>query len=85
MDKTVAHAAIKYLTQSGIPNVSEAAAAIVLVLWMARDAHANSDAKIPNPANKTRVPGPGANKKTVPTIVINPPTTPTNTRQTNEP
>lgn len=85
IDTTVAPAAIKYFTHSGIPNFSEATAAIVLVLWIALDAHANSEAKIPSPANRTRIPGPGANKKTVPTMVIKPPTTPMKIRHTNDP
>jgi hypothetical protein len=85
IDADVKIAARRYFNQRGIPTLSAALAAILFVLCMALEAQANSEAKIPRPANKTNKPGPGANKKTVPIMVTNPPTTPTNTRQIREP
>ena len=85
MEIAVQIAAIMYFIQSGIPTFSAAVAAIVLVFRMARDAHANSVAKIPSPASNTSNPGPGAKRKIVPTIVTNPPMTPMKTRQRSEP
>ena len=85
IERTVHTAAIMYFIQSGIPTFSAAVAAIVLVLSMAREAHANSVAKIPRPASNTSNPGPGAKRKTVPMIVTNPPMTPMNTRQMSDP
>ncbi len=85
MEATVSTAAIRYFSHKGIPTFSAAEAAIDLVFSSALDAQANSEANIPRPASKTNKPGPGAKSKTVPTIVINPPTTPTNNRHSNEP
>lgn len=78
-------AAIKYFAQSGIPTLSAAEAAIDLVFKIARDAHANSVARIPSPASSTNIPGPGANKKIVPITVISPPTTPMKILHSREP
>lgn len=85
IETAVKPAAIRYFNQSGMPTLLAAFAAIVLVFKIALDAHANSDAKIPSPASNTNKPGPGAKRKTVPTIVINPPITPTKIRQIREP
>ena len=82
---SVQTAAMRYFIQSGIPTFSAADAAIDFVLRIAREAQANSVAKIPKPASKTNIPGPGAKRKTVPTMVMSPPTTPIKIRHTNEP
>ena len=50
-----------------------------------RPAHANSVARIPSPANKTKTPGPGATSNTAPKTVIPPPTNPINKRHTKRP
>ena len=81
----MARAAKRYFIQSGIPTFSAAEAAIDFVFKIARDAHANSVAKIPKPASRTNIPGPGAKRKTVPIIVIKPPITPIKIRHTSDP
>jgi len=75
----------RYLTQSGIPNRSDVACAMDFVRRIALAAQAYSVANIPSPANKTSNPGPGANRKIVPKIVIAPPMTPMKMRQIREP
>lgn len=84
-DMRVQTAAIKYFAHKGIPTFSAAEAARDFVFNIAREAQANSVAKIPSPASKTNIPGPGAKRKIVPTTVIKPPTTPMKTRQIREP
>jgi hypothetical protein len=76
---------MRYLTQSGIPIFSEKFSAIFLVCRIALDAHANSVAKMPRPARRTKSPGPGAKRSAEPMTVINPPTTPIKTRHNREP
>lgn len=85
MERTAPIAAMRYLIQSGIPIRCDVACAIDFVFLIAFAAHANSVAKIPSPASKTKIPGPGANRKIVPSNVTNPPTTPMNTLQTSDP
>jgi hypothetical protein len=75
----------KYLTHGFIPVRSAAFAAIFLVVIMTLPAHANSVAKIPNPAKTIRIPGPGPINATAPTTVIPPPMIPIITRHTMRP
>jgi len=73
---------IKYFIQVGIPTLSAAVCAMLLVLFIALLAQANSLAKIPRPVKMINQPGPGATSATTPTKVTNPPINPTITRLT---
>jgi len=75
----------KYLTHGFIPVRSAAFAAISLVRIMTLPAHANSVAKIPNPAKRIRIPGPGPINATAPATVMPPPMVPIITRHTIRP
>ena len=68
-----------------MPTLSAAVCAMLLVLFIALLAQANSLAKIPRPASKINTPGPGATRAIAPNTVIVPPRTPINIRQTNLP
>ncbi len=76
IENTAPPATKKYLTQGFMPVRSAALLAICLVCIMIRPAQANSVAKIPSPASKTRTPGPGATSNTAPNTVTPPPMNP---------
>lgn len=81
IENTAAPANIKYLTQVGIPTLSAAVCAMLLVLFIALLAQANSVAKIPRPASKINTPGPGATSAIAPNTVTVPPNMPMKVRQ----
>ena len=85
IENTAPPATKKYFTQGFIPVRSAALLAISFVRIMIRPAQANSVAKIPRPANKTKKPGPGATKSTAPKTVVPPPIKPITTRQKTRP
>ena len=85
IEKTAPPATKKYFTQGFMPVRSAALFAISLVRIMIRPAQANSVARIPKPANKTKTPGPGATNKIAPNTVTPPPMTPIKTRQNKRP
>ena len=85
IENTAPPAIKKYLTQGFIPVRSAALLAISLVRIIMRPAQANSVAKIPRPASRTKIPGPGATNNTAPKTVTPAPIKPMKIRQNKRP